>query len=144
MKPSPSILAEIKATEALRLQAYMPTPNDVPTIGYGSTGPDIHLGLVWTKAQAEARFAQFCDKLAVQMTSALTGYPTTQKQFDAMFSLAYNIGIAAFLRSSVLREHRAKHYFEAKKSFGLWVKQAGKVLRGLVTRRAREADIYDD
>lgn len=144
MQPSPSILNEIKAHEALRLKAYMPTPNDVPTIGYGSTGPDIKLGMTWTLEQAERRFAAHCSTLANQMSAVLVGVPTTQKQFDAMFSLAYNIGFSAWARSTVLREHKAKNYVKAQNAFLMWVKQKGKTLRGLVTRRKREADVYDD
>lgn len=144
MRPSNEILHYIKQIEVLKLKAYMPTPNDVPTIGYGSTGPDIKLGMVWTKEQAEARFKAFCDNLAAQMSRALGNLPTTQKQFDAMFSLAYNVGIGGFLRSSVLKNHKSGRFISAKTSFGLWVKQAGKTLRGLVIRRAKEADIYDD
>jgi lysozyme len=116
----------------------------VPTIGYGSTGPDIKLGMHWTFEQANERFDQFCAPLAAGITKALAGCPTTQHQFDAMFSLAYNIGLKAFLGSSVLRDHKARSYKKAQSDFGMWVKQAGKTLRGLVTRRAKEADFYDD
>ena len=135
---------KIKVSEQLRLKSYMPTPNDVPTIGYGSTGRDIKMGMTWTPAQAEARFSQYCDQLAKDLTNAIGTSKTTQHQFDAMFDLAYNIGMSQFLGSTVLREHRRGSFKKAQSAFGMWIKQKGKVLRGLVIRRAEEADIYDD
>ena len=49
-------LPDIKQEEGLRLNAY-PDPlshGDPWTIGYGSTGPDIRQGVVWTQEQADA------------------------------------------------------------------------------------------
>jgi lysozyme len=143
MQPSSNILDYIKTTEAYRPTAYLPTPQDVPTIGYGSTGPDVKLGMTWTRAQCIARFLGTCSTLAQQMTNALGATPTTQNQFDAMFSLAYNIGIGHFLTSSVLRDHKARAYSREDNDFLMWIKQAGKTLGGLVTRRKKEASIYD-
>lgn len=147
--PSDRIVAFLKDIEKLerkradgRVEAYLPTPKDVPTIGYGSTGRDIVLGLVWTVAQCEARFAAQLDDFAAGVRDALDGAATTQDQFDAMVSLAYNIGIAGFRSSTLLRHHRAGRYDDARAQFAVWNKQAGKVLAGLTKRRAAEAAIY--
>ena len=43
----------IKSFEGLELEAYMPTPIDVPTIGYGHT-KTVKMGMVITEKQAEA------------------------------------------------------------------------------------------
>ena len=56
MKPSTRIRNFVKEFEQLRLKAYMPTPEDRPTIGYGETGPHIKLGMTWT-ADGEANKA---------------------------------------------------------------------------------------
>ena len=45
MIPSPTIIAFIQGFEQCRLDAYMPTPNDKPTIGWGTTGKDVALGM---------------------------------------------------------------------------------------------------
>ena len=45
----------IKYYEKCRLTAYMPTANDVLTIGWGHTGPDVQKDSVWTQEQAYAR-----------------------------------------------------------------------------------------
>ena len=124
-----------------RFEAYMPTPDDVPTIGWGSTGPDIRLGLVFTQDECDQRFArdigQFCAKVAAMLTE-----PPRPHQFDAMVSLAYNIGPTAFRGSSVLRRHNGRDFAGAAAAFHMWNKQKGKVLAGLVRRRNAEARLY--
>jgi len=120
----------------------MPTPNDVPTIGWGSTGPDIKLGMTWTQQQADERFASDLAKFGAKVAADLGTAPTTQGQFDAMTSLAYNIGEGAFSKSTLLKRHLAHDYDGAAAQFAVWNKQAGKVLNGLVRRRTAEARIY--
>ena len=63
-------------------------------------------------------------------------------QFSAMVSLCYNIGVVAFANSSVLRFANEGRLEEAAASFALWNKAAGQVLRGLVRRRAAEAELF--
>jgi len=58
MTPSSKCIDFIKSFEQCRLTAYMPTPRDRPTIGWGTTGPDVRMGMTWTQAQADARFAR--------------------------------------------------------------------------------------
>lgn len=47
----------IKSYETLRLEAYMPTPNDKPTIGWGHT-KGVKMGDVCNVAQAEKWFLE--------------------------------------------------------------------------------------
>lgn len=142
MTPS-SICADfIKSFEQCRLKAYMPTADDVPTIGWGSTGPDIHLGMTWTQMQADARFGSDLVRFGKAVDASLGGSPATQPQYDAMTSLAYNIGMANFAKSTVLRKHRAGDHAGAAAAFAMWNKQKGKVLNGLTRRRAAEARMY--
>ena len=121
--------------------AYLPTPSDRPTIGWGSTGADIAMGLTWTQAQCDDRFDVDLARFAAGVSAAISG-ETTQPQFDAMVSLAYNIGAGAFRTSTLLRLHNAGDVDRAKAEFAVWNKQAGKVLEGLVRRRAAEAAMY--
>ncbi len=123
------------------------------TIGWGSTGEGIYKGVTWTQAEADERFARDLEhKYGKAVDRLLGSAPTTQHQFDAMVALCYNIGIGTtdtkypggFTRSSVLRKHKAGDYHGAAVAFGMWVKNDGKVMRGLVRRRAAEADLYDD
>lgn len=150
MNPSPRIIAFIKGFEKCRLKAYMPTPNDRPTIGWGTTGPDVKMGMTWTQERADERFARDVADFAAGVAHELGGAPTTQAQFDALVSFAYNVGLdqdadnlaEGLGDSTLLRKHKAGDYAGAAAEFAKWNKQAGKVLNGLTRRRAGEAAIY--
>lgn len=135
----------IHSFETCKLTAY-PDPGSrdgTPwTIGWGSTGPGIVRGIVWTQKQADDRFKADLAKFENGVSKAIGDVPTTQSQFDAMVSLAYNIGINAFAGSTVCRRHKAGEYEGAATAFSMWIKNDGAVLRGLVRRRAAEADLY--
>lgn len=141
MIPSTTALDLIREFEGIKLKAYL-CPAKVWTIGYGSTGKDITAGLVWTIDQAKARLDRDVATFAKGVAKLIAGTPTTQGQYDAMVSLAYNIGLGAFAKSSVLANHLAKRPVNACAAFKLWNKGGGKVLPGLVRRRAAEADLY--
>jgi lysozyme len=112
------------------------------TIGWGSTGPDIKPGVVWTQAQCDARFAEHVAEFGTGVAAAIGDAATTQNQFDAMVSFAYNVGLGNFGSSTLLRKHKAGDYAGAAAEFAKWNKAAGKVLPGLVKRRAAEAALY--
>jgi lysozyme len=148
---NPAALAILRAAEGCarriadgRLAAYPdPGSGGAPwTIGWGATGPDIHAGLIWTQAQADARLAQDLAHLATAMTQACGAAPTSDNQFGAMCSLAYNIGLGHFLGSSVLRFHHTGQHAEAAQAFAAWNRAARRVLLGLTRRRAAEAALY--
>ena len=125
-----------------RLEAYPdPGSGTAPwTIGWGSTGPDIHEGLIWTQAQCDARFTQQLDGFAAQVCRALGDAPTTPNQFDAMVAFHYNTG--AITRARLTRLHILGDYAGAKLAFAEWTHARGVVLPGLVRRRAAEAALY--
>lgn len=153
MKASKRGVDLIHSFEQCRLAAY-PDPGSrdgTPwTIGWGSTGPDIQRGTVWTQAQADARFAQDLVKFEVGVNMLLAGAPTTQPQFDALVSFAYNVGLdidddtaaEGLGDSTLLRKHKAGDYAGAQAQFAAWNKNDGKVMNGLVRRRAAEAALY--
>lgn len=142
MTPSAKCEALIKSFEGCRLTAYMPTPNDVPTIGWGSTGKDIHLGDTWSQDKADARFHSDLKRFGIGVQACLADSPTTQNEYDACVSLAYNIGLRNFSQSTVLRKHKSDDKDGAADAFRLWVKQDGKTLSGLVRRRLAESQLY--
>ncbi len=151
MTPSARCEALIKSFETCaraipdssgQFAAYLPTDDDVPTIGWGTAGKDIHLGMIWTQAQCDARFERDLADFSAAINSMLGGAPTTQGQFDALTSFAYNEGAHALATSALLRKHRAGDFAGAKAQFARWDLQDGKVLNGLVRRRAVEAEMY--
>lgn len=133
-------LALIKRWEGLRLQAYL-CPAGVWTIGYGHTGPDVTPGLVITEAYAEALLRQDLRTFEDGVSRLVTA-PLTDNQFSALVSLAFNIGLGAFARSTLLRKLNAGDYAGAQAQFHVWNKAGGKVLPGLVNRRAGEAALF--
>lgn len=145
LTPSPAGIKLMHRFEGCKLNAY-PDPGSKDghpwTIGWGSTGPGIAKGVTWTQAQADERFAADLCKFAAKVRDVLGGTATTQSQFDAMVALAYNIGVGAFSKSTVLKKHKVGDYAGAKAAFGMWVKNDGKVMQGLVNRRKAEADLY--
>ena len=66
----------------------------------------------------------------------------TQNMYDAIISLAYNIGVSGFKRSSVLKLLKQGDKRNAGNAFLLWNMAGGKVLRGLVRRRERERKLF--
>jgi lysozyme len=127
-----------------RLKAYPdPATHGGPwTIGWGSTGADVKPGTIWTQKQADDRLANDVARFAAKVAGLLAGPPTTQAQFDALVSLAYNIGVANLASSTLLRLHNAGNRAAAAEQFARWNKAAGKVLAGLTRRRAAEASVY--
>lgn len=152
-RASPKATALMHSFENCKLTSY-PDPGSKDgepwTIGWGSTGADIVPGLVWTQAQADARFARDLAKFEDGVNRLLGAAPTTQDQFDALVCLAYNIGldedadtIAEGLGdSSLLRKHKAGDFEGAANSFKSWRFNDGREMKGLVRRRAAEAKLY--
>ncbi len=66
----------------------------------------------------------------------------TQHQFDALVSLVYNIGVKAFVNSTLLQYLNEGNTQAAADEFGHWVYSNGEELAGLVTRRAAESKFF--
>ena len=146
-KIGPNGLALIKQFEGFKSKAYL-CPANVPTIGYGSTryadgrkvtlkDPDI------TKEQGE----QLLLKTLSTYEEAVDDFcidTITQNQFDALVSFAYNLGPAALKGSTLLKLINANpnNVVPIAQNFNKWVNGGGKVLPGLVKRRAAEAELF--
>lgn len=80
------------------------------------------------------------------LSNTLKGTLTSQNQFNAIFSLLFNIGQGNLEKSSVLRYHKAGKYPDAAAAFMLYNKAREngqlKVVNALTRRRAREAQLY--
>ena len=68
--------------------------------------------------------------------------PLNQNQFDALVSLAYNIGSSAFKSSTLVKKLNASDYQGAADQFNVWVNAGGKRMQGLVNRRDREKLLF--
>ncbi len=133
----------IKSGEGLRLHAYL-DPVGIPSIGYGHT--PAKMGQTITQAQADQILLADIKHAADAVDVATRDVSTTDNQFSAMISLAFNIGVGAFRGSTVLRQHRAMAYQEAGDAFLRWNKghiDGGLVaIPGLTRRRTQERALY--
>lgn len=143
MQPSEKCFELIKRFEGLRLEAY-PDPatgGDPITCCYGHTGPEVKMGMKFSPDVCEAFLLKDVTHFADGVRKLLNRDPE-QNQFDAMVSLAYNIGLGNFGKSTVLRKFNEGDIISSAKGFMLWTKAAGKELPGLVTRRAAEQALF--
>ena len=134
----------IREFEGLRLKTYTDS-GGVLSVGYGHTSaagpPEVKRGMTITREEAERIFATDLLKFEAAVRTAITR-PMNANQFAACISLAYNIGPTAFARSSVARRFNAGDTEGAAKALHLWIKDDGRVLPGLVRRRAAEARLF--
>jgi lysozyme len=110
MKLSQRGIDLIKQFEGYSSKAYPdPATGGAPwTIGYGTT-KGVKPGMIITAGQAEKMLRDDVAKFESGVSSLITA-PTTQGQFDAMVSLAYNIGLGNFGKSTLLKKHNARCY----------------------------------
>ena len=130
----------IKESEGLRLEAYLPTPNDVYTIGYGHT-KTAEKGMVITLAGAEELLLHDLAWVEVAVHKYVK-VPLNQNQYDALCSFVYNLGATNFKNSTLLKKLNKKDYNGAANELPRWNKQKGKVLRGLTKRRQLEKGLF--
>lgn len=132
-------VCEIARHEGCRLKAYRDIVG-VWTCGWGETR-GVTAGMAWTQQQADERFCESLTEFAEGVRKLCTN-PPSDNELGAMVSLAYNIGLGGFARSTVLKKHNAGDYQSAARAFALWNKAGGQVVRGLTLRRAKESAMY--
>lgn len=157
MKASQRGIDLIHSFETLKLTSYKDpgSKNGLPiTNGWGTTrdedGGPIPLGAVWTREKADRLFARDLAAVETGVNMLLRGVPTTQGQFDALVSFAYNVGLdidddtlaEGLGDSTLLKRHIAGDFARVKDEFAKWNKNDGQVMKGLVRRRAAEAALY--
>jgi lysozyme len=136
----------ISKHEGLRLKPYL-CPAKIATIGYGNTYyPDgtrvTLLDKEITEQQAFDMFKEIADRFAKKVSRLVTS-PINQNQFNALVSFSYNVGLANFMKSTLLKKVNANHNDTSiTNEFFKWNKAGGKELRGLTLRRKDEALIY--
>lgn len=135
----------IRRFEGCKLRAYQCSAK-VWTIGVGNTfyedGSAVKQGDVITQERADRLFIILLDQFAAQVRP-LIKQPLNDNQFGALLSFAYNAGVGALQRSTLLRLVNANPNNPLiRQEFAKWNKAGGKVLVGLTRRRTAEADLY--
>jgi GH24 family phage-related lysozyme (muramidase) len=155
VKLSPAGAELLKAIEVLSLRPYddrtggkiITAWSKWATIGYGHLiarveWPRFKDGI--TLEEAEALFLADLEPFESAVNNAIT-FPRQQHEFDALVIMAFNIGIRAFLTSSLLKLLLGKpgsRYPTLEKAWKAFNIDEGKVNRGLVNRRNAEWKIF--
>ena len=126
------------------------------TIGYGntyypngnrvkSTVPSITKAEA-TKLKLDIINRDFASAVNIIFANEIQKNRISQNQFDALVSLAYNIGTSALSGSSVVRLIKANRMSAAADAILLWnkgkVKGVRQVIKGLVNRRTAERELF--
>ena len=144
MKTSEAGLKLIRQFEGLRLKAYR-CPAGIWTIGYGHTSaagpPEVRGNMRISREQAEAILKQDLAQFESDVSS-MVRIPLTENQFDALVSFAFNCGVAALRRSTLLKRVNAGAFEAVPAELMKWTRADGKELPGLVRRRRAESALW--
>lgn len=139
----------IKKWEGKYLVAYL-CPANVWTIGWGSTiykdGSKVRKGQRITNEVAEDLLHWEISKKSKQLS--LMDLDVNQNQYDALVSFTYNVGIAAFRRSTLLRKIKmdSSDLIGISAEFMKWnkIRREGRLVEsnGLTNRRKDEVKLF--
>ena len=127
--------------EGLRLKPYLDT-RGIPTIAMGNTyyenGSKVTMqDKPITKIEAERLGKVIADRFASEVTTLIKSN-VNQNQFNALVSIAYNIGINGFKTSSFLKlVNKNPNDPKIKEAIMLWTKN-----KELIGRRKSEVELY--
>ncbi len=115
-------------------------PVGIVTVCAGHT-KTAKLGQVKTEAQCAKLLQQDVRDSEIAI-KRLTKTPLTQRQYDALVSFVFNVGEAAYAKSTMLRYINSGQCHAAADQFARWNKANGRVLPGLTKRREAEASEF--
>jgi lysozyme len=130
----------LKDFEGCRLKAYL-CPAGILTIGYGHTGPDVVPQQTITQAQADLLLEHDISKFEKGIQN-LVSQALTSNQFSALVCFAFNCGLYALEKSTLLYSLNHGNYSKAADEFSKWNKSKGVISPGLVRRRKAESDLF--
>ncbi|WP_224653306.1 lysozyme [Pectobacterium versatile] len=131
----------IKTFEGLRLKKYQDVVGKW-TIGYGHLLlPGEHFPEELSNDQAEDLLHEDLKCFERDINTIVT-VPLNQNQFDALVSLAFNIGIENVRKSTLLKYLNQGNYTLAATEFSKWDHAGGKEIPGLAHRRKMERDLF--
>jgi lysozyme len=140
MKTSDAGLDLIKKFEGVRFEAY-DDGIGIATIGVGHTN-GVQFGDRATTEEVDQWLREDLEDAENAVNLSLVGTDLTQNQFDALVSLAFNIGGGAFNKSTLVRKLKAGLMEDAADQFLVWNKAGGHVMKGLQNRRIAEREMF--
>jgi len=140
MKTNQAGIDLIKRFEGCKLEAYR-CPAGVLTIGYGTTR-GVYEGMKITESIAEKMLTDDLEAIETRLSSF--NLKVNENQFSALVSFIYNLGFGNFLNSTLFGKIKNNPKdISIKLEFERWVKAGGKILPGLVKRRAAEWGLFN-
>ena len=130
----------IKESEGCKLKAYKDCVG-VITIGWGQT-KSIKEGMTWTQNQADEDLV----KTAMSVLDRAVKYSpilatVNIEKLAAIADFIYNLGVGNYAKSTLKKQVDAGNWLAASSEIKKWNKAAGKELKGLTIRRAKEAHL---
>lgn len=139
MKISEKGLQLIKEFEGYEGKAYL-CPAGVWTIGYGHTQGVEENDMCSVEEAVE--FLKKDVEKAERAVNDLVKHELNQNQFDSLVSFVFNLGRERFRQSSLLKFLNSAHFPLAAGQFDRWIYADGKVMQGLIKRRAAEKKLF--
>lgn len=145
MRISENGIEFIRQLEGEKLTAY-PDIVGIWTIGVGHTGfvdgKPVARGMAITKEKSKELLTADLKRFESAVNDAVK-VTLTQNQFDALVSLAFNIGDGAFARSTLVNKLNAGDKKGAAEQFLVWKNAGGRVSQGLLNRRQKEKAMFE-
>jgi lysozyme len=117
-------------------------PAGYPTIAHGHV---VRKGEIFDHPLSKDEGDELLSKDLIPMenwVSKLTFVPLNNNQFNALVSFAYNLGPFAYQRSTLRSMLNRGEYLGAAEQFLKWIYGGGRILNGLVYRRAAERGMF--
>ena len=130
-------IAVIGGFEGFRQVAYRDSVG-VPTVCYGETR-GIRMGMKFTKAECDEKFVKALDEFADGIERCVpSAREMPEPRYIAHLSLAYDIGVGGYCKSSIARLHNHGDTVGACNAFLRYNKAGGVTFPGLTRRRTQE------
>ena len=135
----------VKSFEGLALRPYV-CAGEVNSVGYGatrsSTGGPIDLDMEpISEIEAEALLLRDLES-SQGWVRRLIKTALTENQYSALVSFTFNVGAGALQRSTLRMKLNRSEYQGAADEFPKWRIAGGRILAGLVRRRAAERTLF--
>lgn len=145
MKVSEQCIKMIKHHEGFRRKPYQ-DPIGLWTVGVGHLIEDgKKLPKEWNRELSDEEVDDLLYKDLKRFEAGierLTKVSLTQGQFDALVSFSFNVGLGNFQSSTLRSKLNREDYKGASEEFPKWRRAGGKILPGLVKRRADEKALF--
>jgi lysozyme len=118
-------------------------PVNIVTACVGHTGPELRMGQTFTQDECDEMLAGDL-LIAARGVQDCIDEPMSDNELAAFTSLTFNIGVASFCGSTLVKKFNIGDNLGACAEISRWDKASGRVLPGLVRRRAAERALCEN